>query len=723
MHRLPPAKGLTTLALCWLGGVCFFFSSSIPARDSQPPGKRDLTTASSLHELSARESAGKLPVKLRGIVTYNRGVGAEFTLQDVTGGVMLDWHDYDKLRALRPGTEVEIEGRTVTKPPTPRVLVDRLRVLGSPGLPPPHRASMAELLTEDLEGSLVEFTGVLRAVRVEGGVIPPRLTLEFGPAQSRLSVWVSRWDDDAKAKFQPGALIRARGVLMRWKTHTWLPFTTFSVAQDAAWISVLQPSTSPSSLPLRSLAEALESRADRAQAARVRVRGVVTLNLPADGMVLQEGNSALRVKSVSAPEIRPGDQVEAVGFLAHAGAHLELEDAFVTRLGAGKLPEIVQLHPADLAKDEPQWLDGHLVRIQAKVQQTSDSVTESLVWLEFGNGSLPVRLPPGKAEALPAVGSIVEASGVLNARLNSRILQTGRGNSTYELVAQAPDRIVVLRPATWWTEQRLFAALAIIVVLGSSASLWALALRRRVAEKSAQLEREITARHDQELLATERQRLARDLHDTLEQTLTGASLQLDAVEALAPDWDRSGPRDPLDLARRLLDRSRDELRRAVWDLTPGLLEEQGLPAALAMIAEEHSASGKVAVTVECTEEAISLPDRLAAHLCRVAQEATHNAIRHGTARQITISVTMDVGQVSLTVEDDGSGFNPEQVPGIESGHFGINGMKERMRRLGGRCAISSRKGEGTILLATCPAGLPSFDAGLDPLRLDSKWGR
>jgi signal transduction histidine kinase len=240
----------------------------------------------------------------------------------------------------------------------------------------------------------------------------------------------------------------------------------------------------------------------------------------------------------------------------------------------------------------------------------------------------------------------------------------------------------------------LFMALGLAGGVFALALSWAFTLRRRVETRTALLAREVRARHDAELLSAERARLAADLHDGIAQTLTGAAFQLEVAQA-APD-----PNTHLSLAQRLLDRSRDDLRRALWDLTPGALLERDLPGALAQTGRELSAEA-CSVEVRTEGTPVPLPDRLRAHLFRVGQEAISNAVRHGEAKRIDVCIRYAGEQVVLTVADDGRGFEPKAAPGPETGHFGLRALRERLHRLGGELTIESGA-TGTRLVATVP---------------------
>ncbi len=702
-------------AISWMvKNVVAMLLAISPSASAEP--QRVLKKAEELHRLTPQESASWIPVKIRGVITYVRGIGPDHVVQDDTGGVVIDWVCRPGDPPLKVGTEVLIEGHTNINPPTPRVKVNDLVVLGEPGLPAAKVSTISEILTAPVEASLVEFTGRIRSIRIEAAAIPRRLALDFGPRGARVNVWVSRWDETTRERFKPGMAVRVRGVPLRWKTSNWLPYTTFVVVHEPGWVDVLADPPPLETLAAVSIPQAISSRPYSEPGVPIKVRGVVTLNRPNEGFVMQGDGAALWVRPSETTSLNPGDCVEVVGFSEPGEERKELEDARVLGIQPDTLPAPAVLTPEDFKNAQPLWMDAQLVRIRGTLQQSSVSLTGTTIWLDFGKQTIPIHLPAGGREgpAPPPSGSVVEATGVLQAHLNQINRKIGWGVSDYEMLLQGPASIKLIRPASWWTRQRLAAALGVILLAAGGSALWALSLRRRVAEKSAALAREISARHDQEILAEERQRLARDLHDTIEQTLTGAALQLDAVEATY-EGPQSGPgAEPLHLAQRLLDRSRDELRRAVWDLTPGLLEQSGLPAALRVMADEQSRSG-VSVEVHCDPEAEGLPDRLSAHLCRVVQEATSNAIRHGRARHVVVSLKLEDPGVTLTIRDDGIGFDPSTALGIKDGHFGLNGMKERLRRLGGNCEISSLPGQGAVLLASCRIELEPPPGGKETL--------
>ena len=657
-----------------------------------------LTTAEQVRRLTLKQSASRMPVKLTGVVTYVRGQGPGLVVQDGTGGVMLDWPRIGENEfpdpSFRVGMKVGVTGHTITSPPTPRIHVEGFEVQGTAPLPEPVVMDVSVLRASDLDGSFVECEDVIRVARIEKDVTPPRLVLELGPASGRLSVWISRWDQETLLALQSGTTVRVRGVLMRWKTVNWLPLVPFVVVNQPDWVTVVKPVPEFDAVVRRPLAEVLPAAADDVFSEIVRVSGVVSY--ADEGTVVIRGKEdVLWIRPRDAPTLAPGDRVEAVGFPGLNGPRGELEDATIRKTGRETLPPAERMEPEYFMEKEFLWKDGMRVRIKGAVTRGSAEPDGAPLQLLFGERQIPLYFSekPSRRD-LPVADSVMEATGVLEAGLNARLLRVGRGEADYRLHLQSVRDLRMIQVGPWWTPARIFTVLSSAAVVAAAAGGWALFLKRRVAEKSKALVNEIAARREQEIVFQERRRLAADLHDTLEQTLTGASLQLEAIGAA------EAPK-PLVLARRLLDRSRDELRRAVWDLTPEVIEERGIADALAVIAKDQTDLG-LAVEVSISGDTAEIPDRIAAHLCRVVQEAISNASRHGHAERVDISLTVERSGVELVIADDGQGFDLGEAPGISNGHFGINGMKERLRRLGGLLEIRSQPGGGTQVRACCP---------------------
>ena len=200
--------------------------------------------------------------------------------------------------------------------------------------------------------------------------------------------------------------------------------------------------------------------------------------------------------------------------------------------------------------------------------------------------------------------------------------------------------------------------------------------------------------------AQERNRLAREIHDTLAQGLTAITLQLETADALleadtSPQRTRQAIAQALALARANL----EEARRSVLDLRAAPLEGRTLAEALEALCAETGAKARVPVRFVTRGGTEPLPLRVEAGLYRIAQEALTNAIRHGQPTHIRAELVLSADHAQLVVQDDGHGFDARAIP---RGRYGLTGLNERVRLLGGALHLESSPGEGTRVQVDVP---------------------
>ncbi|MDQ3912622.1 MAG: GAF domain-containing sensor histidine kinase [Actinomycetota bacterium] len=214
--------------------------------------------------------------------------------------------------------------------------------------------------------------------------------------------------------------------------------------------------------------------------------------------------------------------------------------------------------------------------------------------------------------------------------------------------------------------------------------------RARLSERSIQLS-----------AAEERNRLAREIHDTLAQGLTATSLQLESAEALLDAGTGvKRAREPLRRALSLTQSNLEEARRSVLDLRAAPLEGRSLSEALKTLVERWESETGISARFQAVNGARPLPPRVEAALYRICQEALNNVARYSQAERLRVRLVITPDQVQLTVEDDGRGFAASEVP---KDRYGLVGMNERARILGGSLDIrSSPDGRGTRVEATVP---------------------
>jgi signal transduction histidine kinase len=201
---------------------------------------------------------------------------------------------------------------------------------------------------------------------------------------------------------------------------------------------------------------------------------------------------------------------------------------------------------------------------------------------------------------------------------------------------------------------------------------------------------------EQLTVSRERNRLARELHDTLAHSLTAISVSLETAKAYF-DIDLSKSRELLD---KSLDATRtgvDETRRALKALRSSSLEDMGLGLAIQRAAESAAARAHLKLALDLKNPMPSLSPNVEQTIYRVAQESIENVVKHSQAKSFSVRLENDGHVTTLTIEDDGLGFDH----GKEStGHFGLVGMRERAELAGGRLKVKSEKGKGTKVVLT-----------------------
>ncbi|HWQ83703.1 MAG TPA: sensor histidine kinase, partial [Anaerolineales bacterium] len=198
----------------------------------------------------------------------------------------------------------------------------------------------------------------------------------------------------------------------------------------------------------------------------------------------------------------------------------------------------------------------------------------------------------------------------------------------------------------------------------------------------------------------ERQKLARELHDSVSQALYGIALGARTARTMLDRQEKSSDfkdplEEPLDYVLELADAGLAEMRALIFELRPESLESEGLVIALTKQAAALKARYQLNVVTEfCPEPDISLLAKET--LFRISQEATHNTVKHAGATKIHLSLTEQDHLLSLVIRDDGRGFNSG---GDFPGHLGLRSMRERMERIGGSLNITTSPGKGTTITA------------------------
>jgi signal transduction histidine kinase len=531
-----------------------------------------------------------------------------------------------------------------------------------------------------------------REVRVERKRLA--ITLVFGGR--RFEAYVpGEWTDDALPML-PGSDVRVRGVFG----------SIFNDQRELIGVQLLVPSLDQIEAldpgleraftqPARAVREIMQFNPGTAE--RMRVQGTVTFHERGRGFFLRDASGAVWVESDAAMPFTPGTAVDVVGFAAIDHRAPVLRDAVVRAGEAGQPPAPV---PLDAAFGLDASLHGQLVRIEGVVVDRLILPHNHTLALQAGETFFNARFAgeEGRVE-LPERGSWVAVTGICQNIFRGDTARDSKGNDARQPVAfnvlmREKADLAVLRMPPWWTTERLLYLAGGLTVIVAASLAWATMLRRRVDQQSAIIAEKVSA----ERIAEERTRIARELHDTLEQHLAGVAIQLDAAAARLPESPAAAD-EALKLGAAMLRHSRTEARRSVWDLRSQLLEKNGLAQTLRELAASMSTEAcRIAVESEGAER--RLDPQVEFHLLRIAQETLTNAIKHAQPSRVTVTLHFADDATRLTVADDGTGFDP--AANGTGAHFGLLGMRERVSKLRGTLQIESQPAQGTRVIVTVP---------------------
>jgi signal transduction histidine kinase len=719
--KLPWLKAFFCLMTCVLGPM------SMQAADT-------LTNATAVLALSADEASSGIPVSVTGVVTAaETNWTGRFFVQDSSGGIFVQL--ITNCQPV-PGDVVQVWGISSPGGYAPVITKPHWTKLGTDLLPKAKRVSSERLMSGAEDSQRVEVSGIVRTAEFNGS----RVGIELVSSGYRFRAFFP-----PSPAVDPQSLIGAR-VLVRGTAAAaffnaplrhFITVTLFVPGAEDIIVEQAAPAN-PFGKPLVPLNSIAQYRHDPPLGYQVHVKGIVTYQRKGESLFLQDANGGLEVKTTSTNAVVPGEMVEAVGFPAVANYLPVLEDTVFHE--ATNAPVKLEANPASVEELQKGLhhadfvvLRGRLIdRLVAGVGSgvNGNSIRTTLV-LQDSNvvfvAEKETSEPNTFLGAIP-IGSLVEARGIclLDGSSDGKI-------KSFRLLLPTSHDVSVIEKPSWLTPQHLLATLmslfaVLLVAIGwtiwvsnKNSVLQSLVqekeaaqgelqqahdqLEERVRERTAQLKVEMTARKESELqfraVLTERTRLAQELHDTLEQTLTGIALQQDLVASQFAKNPDSAVQH-LKLARNLMRQSQADLHRSVWGLRSRAEEEFNLTSALITSVRQITGDTGVRVVTETIGDSGQLSEIIEENLLRIGQEAATNTVKHAGATMLKIELHFSPQKVVLQIHDDGKGFDPETCAGPKDGHFGLLGIRERTERLGGQVKITSAPNAGTSIRVEIP---------------------
>src|SRR5665213_185396 len=731
-----PAIGRLPAFFCLLACACWPMAAL--AADT-------LTNAAAVLALSAGNASSNLPVSVIGVVTAaETNWNGRFFVQDSSGGIFVQ---IITNRQPVPGDIVQVWGVSSPGSYAPVISKPHWKKLGTAPLPAAKPVSSERLMSGAEDSQRVEISGVVRTAWFSGF----RLGIAVASGGYRLRAFMP-----VPPKTDPQSLVGAKVTLKGTAAAAFnaplrhIITVTLFMPQLADLVINEPAPASPFDEPLTPLNGIAQYRRNRSPANEVHVKGVVTYQREGEDLFLQDATGGLQVKTKLTSAVAPGEVVEAVGFPAVENFLPVLEDATVRKTSEPQVslePQAVTvaelqkgLHHADFI-----ILQGRLIdRLVSGIGQVANTpVVQTSLVLQTTNFVFVADTDTVDQNGLLAsipIGSLLEVSGIclLDSSDDGKI-------KSLHLLLPASDNVRILQKPDWLTPQHLLASLAAVFAVLLAAVSWTVMvskrnsilkslvrekdaartelqqahdqLEERVEERTAQLKVEMTARKESELqfraVLTERTRLAQELHDTLEQTMTGIALQLDLV---ATQFERKPDEavHHLKLARNLMRQSQVDLRQSVWGLRTRADEQFNLINAITFSSRQITNGARIHIQVQSSGETQLLSEIVEENLLRIGQEAVTNAVKHSGASALKIELQYQPQKIILQLEDNGRGFVPETCSGPKEGHFGLLGIRERTERLGGLVCISSSPGAGASIRVEIPIRPPIGDQPLSP---------
>lgn len=729
MKSKPNADSLGFRTILALFALVTWIQPATP-QESPPVPLRSAYEVTSLPDTLAGR---QLAIELDGTVTAAEpDWNGQFFLQDETGGL---WVEYFGHQAPQVGDRISIRGQSHPGAFAPIIAKPQWTVTGKRELPPAIQVPIDNLVLGVYDGKRIEISGTVRNAKAT----EDRLAATLAIGGHRLEVRAPR-NLISDPEQLIGASLRVRGTTATHYNQTLRHLTGVAVyvVQPEDFVILAAEEQNPFDLPVIEMNRVAQYRKGMGSDRRIRIRGQVTHRGLGTTIFVQDETAALRIMSTHTDNLEVGQEVDVAGFLEFENHLPFLNDGVFknhtqadNKITPSKVPiaEIkAGLHHGELVSLSGKVLDRTTRPI---LNAAGDHLGESTTWLIQGQ-SLSFTAEHESfapiAHLGAPVGSTVEATGVCFSKF-------GPQNSlrSVQLLLANPSSIIVTEKPSWLTPTRLLIGLAILAPLLIIAVAWSLTvskknarlkvlvrekqeaqnllqlandtLEQKVEDRSQQLQVEMSARKEARVqfkaVISERTRLARDLHDTLEQALTGVALQLETANKLF-DNSTDKAKNHVALARRWLGQSQIELRNSIWDLRSRELEQFDLEQALKQSVERLAESVGLQATFKTTGNKRPLEETLEENVLRIGQEAMTNIAKHSGATKAWVDLHYADADLELTIRDNGKGFDDNAQATSPNNHYGLLGMKERANRISGKLTVQSAAGTGTTIRLTTP---------------------
>lgn len=637
---------------------------------------KPLRNIDAIRKLTYEEARLAPPVILK--VNVISHLLAGFDGQDHTGGMFFEISPKE-IPSL--GEIVEIEGNVTGGFYGPYIVVDRIKRAGRANPPKPLYFRPDFIQTGLGDNRWIEIEGLM--VDVEFGTSKRSGSGLLVTGENELEIRFRNRTQDFdvnRLKRMVGSWVRLKGSGAPLFNDQRQRIGSDLICSSHRFVDVVQATKKT---PTVSLSEIGRWDSRRTTPGLVQTQATITLIEDPRTLIIQQGGTAARVRTLRNHEAEVGQHFSFTGLPDTEGYFVGLRYASYEPVDEPELEPVEAIVDANpVSRDHAM----RLVTLEGKLMEKQGR----LLSLQDGDELVPVRLggDPGDY-SLPPLASQLSVTGVKLVEADER----GQLRSV-TLAIRSPQDLQVLAVPSWWTPQRYLIAISILVAGVLLFLFWTLALKRRVQTQTALIESQLVSNAALE----ERNRIARELHDTLSQGFSGVGYQLASVENhLESNPERA--LEKLETAKLMVEHSLAEARESLSGLrVPTAADSLRFPETTIAIARERCEEADLRLVVH---HALDLDpssfDTETAYAChRILLEGIMNAIRHSGGDCIGFGTGCTDHEWLFYICDNGHGFDPEITP---AGHFGIQGMQERARQIEAGLTLESSQ-DGTRLALT-----------------------
>ena len=565
---------------------------------------------------------------------------------------------------------------------------------------------------DDIEQSCLLY----KPIRITGTLIDIR-TDEIDPRHTLLVIDCSNRTVNAASKIpyndirtQIGAQVEIKGVLSRHHSRRIHGRKIIMIARPDAIRILKPPSDEWFRAPEIGNTDELSPEVIVALGRRKIIGHVLTVWNGDTMLVRSTSNRLVKINLVVSPP-QVGEDIESVGYAGTDLFHVNLSRGIWRPASpTHKMPEAIECVSAhSLLTDSTGerkfniHYHGKTIKLRGAVRTLPSGDSGGRLALDSDGYTvmLNCNFVPSAVEHIE-IGTTVSVVGVcvMETENWNRHAILPRTHGMF-ISVNSTDNIKIIATPPWWTPARLIAVICALILFIVAILAWNFSLRRLSERRGRELFRNQIVRAESELRIDERTRIAAELHDHLAQNLTAIAYQLasaDRSRVSAPEAS-SGH---LATAVKMLGSCRTELRRCLWDLKSDALNEPDIAVAIRKSIEPVCADAAIEVVFPVPRSKLS--DSTVHAILSISRELAANAVNHGKSDLIRVKGYISDGILSFTVIDNGSGFDPFSAPDTTDGHFGLDGIRERLRKHNGSMSVESSPGNGCRITINMTSG-------------------